>query len=79
MMVRESVSREDLLRDRVVGAGLAGCAAVRVVGVISQEIGNGLNLWFGPFRFGLGSFWCSGGLVVEGEASRVIAAFDEVV
>ena len=34
--------------------------------VISQEIGNGLNLWFGPFRFGFGAFGLSGGLVVAG-------------
>ncbi len=34
--------------------------------VISQEIGNGLNLWFGPFCFGFGAFGFAGGLVVAG-------------
>jgi hypothetical protein len=46
--------------------GVAGSNPVPPTIVISQEIGNGLNLWFGPFRFGFGSFWCSGGLVVVG-------------
>jgi hypothetical protein len=41
--------------------------------VISQEIGNRLNLRFGLFHFGFGSFWRSGGLVVAGGVEGEVA------
>lgn len=44
---------------------------------MSRDIGNGPNLWFGPFWCCGGCFGCSGGLVVaggvEGESAQQLA------